>query len=153
MKKLAKVAMIAIPTLLLAACSSSDNMNKTTEQAQTFGNYTAQDLMQRYNTVLFGFNKYDIETNYQDLLDAHALYLTAKPSSKVLVEGYTDPRGTPEYNIALGQRRADAVVNYLTAKGVQGAQLSTVSYGEERPAVAGNTEADYAKDRRAVLVY
>ncbi|MGR6981033.1 peptidoglycan-associated lipoprotein Pal [Testudinibacter sp. P27/CKL/0425] len=152
MKKLAKVLMVAAPAFVLAACSSSSDDSAAT-QGQLYGNYTAEDLQQRYNTVYFGFDQYNIEGQYQQLLDAHSLYLTATPASKVLVEGHADERGTPEYNIALGQRRSDAVVSYLTGKGVSGSQLSTVSYGEEKPAVLGHTEADYAKNRRAVLAY
>ncbi len=112
---------------------------------------TAQELQQRYNTVYFGFDKYDIQPEYAQLLDAHAQYLTDTSSKYKLKVILT--RGTPEYNIALGQRRADAVKSYLEGKGVQGGQLSTISYGEEKPAVLGHTEADYAKDRRAVLAY
>ena len=114
---------------------------------------SVQDLQQRYNTVYFGFDKYSIEGEYQTLLDAHAAYLNATPAAKVLVEGNADERGTPEYNIALGQRRADAVRNFLGAKGVQAGQVSTVSYGEEKPAVLGHDEAAYSKNRRAVLAY
>lgn len=153
MKKFVKVLMIAAPALVLTACGSSSDESSSQNNGQMFGSYSAQDLQQRYNTVYFGFDQYSIEGQYQQLLDAHALYLTATPASKVLVEGNTDERGTPEYNIALGQRRADAVVSYLVNKGVNGNQLSTVSYGEEKPAVLGHTEADYAKNRRAVLAY
>ncbi|PJG84611.1 peptidoglycan-associated lipoprotein Pal [Conservatibacter flavescens] len=155
MKKFAKVLFVA-PALLLAACSSSSNnadANATgANNGQTFGGYSVQDLQQRYNTVYFGFDKYDVAGENAQLLDAHAAYLVATPASKVVIEGHTDERGTPEYNIALGQRRADAVQSYLSAKGVNG-QTSTVSFGEEKPAVLGHTEADYAKNRRAVLAY
>lgn len=151
--KLAKLLLVA-PVLALAACSSSDNDANATNganAAQQFGGYSVEDLQQRYNTVYFAFDRYDIEGEYQQLLDAHAAYLTATPSAKVLVEGNADERGTPEYNIALGQRRADAVKNYLSAKGAN--NISTVSYGEEKPAVLGHDEAAYAKNRRAVLAY
>lgn len=151
--KLTKLLLVA-PVLALAACSSSDNdASGTAGAGQTFGGMSVQDLQQRYNTVYFGFDRYNIEGEYQTLLDAHAAYLTATPAAKVLVEGNADERGTPEYNIALGQRRADAVQAHLTAKGVNAAQVSTVSYGEEKPAVLGHTEAEYAKNRRAVLEY
>ena len=151
--KLAKLLLVA-PVLALAACSSSDNDANATNGAnagQQFGGYSVEDLQQRYNTVYFGFDKYNIEGEYAQLLDAHAAYLTATPAAKVLVEGNTDERGTPEYNIALGQRRADAVKSYLAAKGAN--NVSTVSYGEEKPAVLGHDEAAYSKNRRAVLVY
>lgn len=154
MKKLAKVLMIAAPAFVLAACSSSSdnanaNANANTNAGQ-FGGMTAEDLQTRYNTVYFGFDSYAVEGEYQQLLDAHAAYLTSA-NGKVTVAGHADERGTPEYNIALGQRRADAVKNYLATKGAN--QVSTVSYGEEKPAVLGHTEADYAKNRRAVLEY
>ncbi|MDG6895883.1 peptidoglycan-associated lipoprotein Pal [Volucribacter amazonae] len=151
MKKFAKVLFVA-PALLLAACSSSNDSDANANAAQTFGGYTVQDLQQRYNTVYFAFDKYDVNNEGALLLDAHAAYLSANPATKVLIEGYTDERGTPEYNIALGQRRADAVQSYLSAKGV-GAQTSTISFGEEKPAVLGHDEAAYAKNRRAVLAY
>jgi peptidoglycan-associated lipoprotein len=72
---------------------------------------------------------------------------------KVLVEGHADERGTPEYNIALGERRAKAVVTYLENMGVSSAQLSVVSYGEEKPMIKDRSENAFAKNRRAVLVY
>ncbi|WGE32741.1 peptidoglycan-associated lipoprotein Pal [Actinobacillus genomosp. 2] len=156
MKKLAKVLMIAAPAFVLAACSSSsDNANANANGANgaaagQFGGMSAQDLQTRYNTVYFGFDSYAVEGEYQQLLDAHAAYLTSS-NGKVTVAGHADERGTPEYNIALGQRRADAVKNYLATKGAN--QVSTVSYGEEKPAVLGHSESDYAKNRRAVLEY
>lgn len=156
MKKLAKVLMVAAPAFVLAACSSSNdqasaNANATVaDNAQTFGGLSAADLQTRYNTVYFGFDRYTVEGEYQQLLDAHAAYLNAS-QGKVTVAGHADERGTPEYNIALGQRRADAVKSYLAAKGAS--NVSTVSYGEEKPAVLGHSEADYQKNRRAVLEY
>ncbi|MFD0965595.1 peptidoglycan-associated lipoprotein Pal [Seminibacterium arietis] len=152
MKKFAKLLVVAGSVAVLAACSSSKN-ETADANGQTFGGYSVQDLQQRYNTVYFGFDKYAVEGEYAQILDAHAAYLNATPASKVSVEGHADERGTPEYNIALGQRRADAVKNFLSAKGVQAGQVSTVSYGEEKPAALGHDEAAYSKNRRAVLVY
>ncbi|MDO5055663.1 MAG: peptidoglycan-associated lipoprotein Pal [Pasteurella oralis] len=150
MKKLTKVLLVAGSVAVLAACGSS---KKDESVGQMFGGYSVQDLQQRYNTVYFGFDKYNIEGEYVQILDAHAAFLNAMPTTKVVVEGNTDERGTPEYNIALGQRRADAVQSYLSAKGVQAGQVSTVSYGEEKPAVLGHDEAAYSKNRRSVLAY
>lgn len=157
MKKLAKVLMIAAPAFVLAACSSSNdnasanaNAKATADNGQTFGGLSVQDLQTRYNTVYFGFDRYTVDGEYQQLLDAHAAYLTAS-QGKVTVAGHADERGTPEYNIALGQRRADAVKSYLATKGAN--NVATVSYGEEKPAVLGHSEADYQKNRRAVLEY
>ena len=153
MKKLAKVLMVAAPAFVLAACSSSsDNAaaNANTNAGAQYGGMSAQDLQTRYNTVYFGFNKYNVEGEYRTLLDAHAELLKATKAN-VTVAGHADERGTPEYNIALGQRRANAVQNYLAQQGAS--NVATVSYGEEKPAVLGHTEADYAKNRRAVLEY
>ena len=153
MNKFVKSLLVAGSVAALAACSSSNNDAAGNGAGQTFGGYSVADLQQRYNTVYFGFDKYNIEGEYVQILDAHAAYLTATPSAKVLVEGNTDERGTPEYNIALGQRRAEAVKGYLAGKGVEAGKLSTVSYGEEKPAVQGHDEAAYSKNRRAVLAY
>ena len=151
MNKFVKSLLVAGSVAALAACSSSSN--DAGANGQTFGGYSVEDLQQRYNTVYFGFDKFNIEGEYVQILDAHAAYLNATPASKVVVEGNTDERGTPEYNIALGQRRADAVKSFLAGKGVEGSKVSTVSYGEEKPAVLGHDEAAYSKNRRAVLAY
>ena len=151
MNKFVKSLLVAGSVAALAACSSSSN--DAGANGQTFGGYSVEDLQQRYNTVYFGFDKYNIEGQYVQILDAHAAYLNATPASKVVVEGNTDERGTPEYNIALGQRRADAVKSFLAGKGGEGSKVSTVSYGEEKPAVLGHDEAAYSKNRRAVLAY
>ena len=153
MNKLTKALLVAGSVAVLAACGSSNKTENDNGNGQTFGGYSVQDLQQRYNTVYFGFDKYNIEGEYAQILDAHAAYLTATPAASVRVEGNTDERGTPEYNMALGERRAHAVQSFLTSKGVQGSQISTVSYGEEKPAVLGHDEAAYSKNRRAVLAY
>ncbi len=146
--------MIVVPAFALAACSSSTKVDTGSAEATgTFGGMSAQELQQRYNTIYFGFDRYEVEGEYQQILDAHAQLLAANTATRVAIEGHADERGTPEYNIALGQRRADAVQRYLSAKGVNPAQLSTVSYGEEKPAVLGHSESDHAKNRRAVLAY
>ncbi|QLB40972.1 peptidoglycan-associated lipoprotein Pal [Mannheimia pernigra] len=153
MKKFAKVLMIAVPAFALAACSSSSDNKSTNASVNAvgeFGGLTAEQLKAQYNTVYFGFDSYAVEGEYRQLLDAHA-QLLAQTQGKVTIAGHADERGTPEYNIALGQRRADAVKSYLSAKGAN--NTSTVSYGEEKPAVLGHTESDYAKNRRAVLEY
>ena len=147
--------MVAAPAFVLAACSSSSdnaaaNGNATAQPEAQFGGMSAQDLQTRYNTVYFAFDKYNVEGEYRQLLDAHAELLKATKAN-VTVAGHADERGTPEYNIALGQRRANAVQNYLAQQGAT--NVATVSYGEEKPAVLGHTEADYAKNRRAVLEY
>lgn len=103
--------------------------------------------------VYFDFDKSEIKPEAVPVLRAHAEYLMNHPDARVLIEGHCDERGSREYNIALGERRANAVKSFLEAEGVDGVQLSTISYGEERPAVEGHNEAAWAKNRRAVLVY
>lgn len=168
--KVLKGLMIALPVLLAAACSSksgsdSDQANignvDGSNGMTNNGSYSSADeqarlqmqALQNNNVVYFGFDKYDISSEYAQMLDAHANFLRSNPSYKVKVEGHADERGTPEYNIALGERRASAVQMYLQGRGVSADQISIVSYGKEKPAVLGHDESAYAKNRRAVLVY
>lgn len=110
------------------------------------------DLRQRH-IVYFGFDQQNVTAQYGELLQDHANFLIDNPSVKVLIEGHADERGTPGYNIALGERRAKAVEKYLNNIGVSAEQISIVSYGEEKPVDTSHTEAAFAKNRRAVLVY
>src|SRR5487761_2603078 len=104
-------------------------------------------------TIYFDFDKSDIQPQYDDIIAAHAKTLTANPTLKIKLEGNTDERGTREYNIGLGERRAQAVRRALMLHGVADSQITTVSYGSERPAVEGDTEAAWSKNRRVDLVY
>lgn len=104
------------------------------------------------HVVYFAFDSSAIDPQYLPLLKAHAAMLNANPSQHVTIQGNTDERGTREYNIALGERRAKAVEAYLEAEGVNPAQISTISFGEERPVALGHNPAAWAKNRRAVLV-
>ncbi|MGD8378199.1 MAG: peptidoglycan-associated lipoprotein Pal [Gammaproteobacteria bacterium] len=103
--------------------------------------------------IYFAFDKSDIQPDYLDLLSKHAQYLIDHPDVKVRLEGHTDERGSREYNIALGDRRAQAVRRFLLFQGVRSDQITTVSYGEERPADPGHNEQAWAKNRRVELVY
>ena len=103
--------------------------------------------------VYFDFDKSDVKPEFLDTLTAHAKYLVANPTQKIRIEGYTDERGTVEYNIALGDRRAQAVRRFMLFQGVNADQITTVSYGEAHPADAGHDETAWAKNRRAVVVY
>jgi peptidoglycan-associated lipoprotein len=103
--------------------------------------------------VYFDFDNSEIKGEGTDIVAAHAKYLAANPSTRVRLEGHTDERGSREYNIGLGERRAQAVRRALLLQGAADAQISTVSYGEERPAVAGHDEAAWAKNRRVEIVY
>ncbi len=103
--------------------------------------------------LYFEFDSSDIRAEDQALVAAHAQVLSANPSLRVRLEGHTDERGTREYNIGLAERRSQAVRRALALQGAADAQLSTVSYGEERPAAAGDDEAAFAQNRRVELVY
>lgn len=103
--------------------------------------------------IYFEFDRSDIPTEYLDLLGKHAEYLIDHPGVKVRLEGHADERGSREYNIGLGDRRAQSVRRILLFQGVANDQVTTVSYGEERPAVEGSTESAYAKNRRVEIVY
>lgn len=170
LNKVLKGLMIALPVMAIAACSSHKNASNengegmlgagTGADANGQGNMSSEEQarlqmqqLQQNNIVYFGLDKYDVSSEFAAMLDAHANFLRSNPSYKVTVEGHADERGTPEYNIALGERRANAVKMYLQGKGVSADQISIVSYGKEKPAVLGHDEAAYAKNRRAVLVY
>jgi peptidoglycan-associated lipoprotein len=103
--------------------------------------------------VYFDFDSAVIQGAGVDVVAAHAKYLAAKPQARVRLEGNTDERGSREYNIGLGDRRAQAVRRALLLQGVTEGQLTTVSYGEERPADPGHDEAAWAKNRRVEIVY
>jgi peptidoglycan-associated lipoprotein len=103
--------------------------------------------------IYFDFDKSDIKPEFAPIVQANAQFLVAHPEAKLKLEGNTDERGTREYNIGLGERRAQAVRRALMLQGVADTQLATVSFGAERPAVAGDDETAWAKNRRVELVY
>lgn len=103
--------------------------------------------------IYFDFDNADIRAEYRDVIAAHAQYLATSRTMKVRLEGHADERGSREYNIGLGERRAQAVRRALMLQGTGDGQLVTVSYGEERPAVTGSDEDAWAKNRRVELVY
>jgi len=112
----------------------------------------ADKLAQVGNTVFFGFDSAELSAEAQGTLDRQAAFLNVNPTLMIVVEGHADERGTREYNLALGDRRAVAVRDYLLAKGLNSARVRTVSYGKERPAVVGSNEDAWAKNRRAATV-
>ena len=104
------------------------------------------------DTVLFAYDSYEVDDTAKAILGKQAEWLARYPSVKVTVEGHTDERGTREYNLALGDRRANAAKNFLAAQGVSPARMQTISYGKERPVAEGSDDAAYAQNRRAVTV-
>lgn len=168
-----KVLSVCAAALLLAACStqqgneggaaSTDGSagNGNNGSASTAGGAgsnqivpgSAEDFITNAgDRVYFGYNSYDLDASAQATLQAQAMFLKNYPSATLVVEGHADERGTREYNLALGERRANSVKQYLAALGVQANRVEVISYGEERPAVVGQTEAAWGQNRRGVSV-
>jgi peptidoglycan-associated lipoprotein len=112
---------------------------------QAFQDFQNQD-------IFFDFDKYDLRMDARGVLDRKAGFLNQNSSVRSQIEGHCDERGTNEYNLALGERRANAAKQYLTTAGVSPARLTTISYGEERPLDPGHNEAAWARNRRAHFV-
>ena len=129
-----------------SAASSSSSTTAATQMSD------AEKLAQVGNTVYFGFDSSELDGEAQATLDRQAAFLNVNPTMVVIIEGHADERGTREYNLALGDRRAVSVRDYLLAKGLNAARIRTVSYGKERPAVVGSNEDSWAKNRRAATV-
>ncbi len=165
---------LVLAMLVLSGCSSTGGakdgaengagggMNgeggTTTSAAGNGGSWTGSPLddpnSPLYEKVIhFDFDSAEIRPEYVDTLRAHAEYLVNTPSARLVIEGHCDERGSREYNIALGERRANSVKRFMEAEGVSPVQLDTVSYGEERPVDPGHNEEAWAKNRRAELVY
>ncbi len=102
--------------------------------------------------VFFALDSYSIDSESQRILDAQAAWLGRNPNVRVTIEGHADERGTREYNLALGDRRANAARNYLQSRGVDPARMQTISWGKERPEALGSNESAWAQNRRAVTV-
>ena len=173
---ISKGLLIAVPMLALGACSSTndsdaDSTESTATEMAGEANtvetnvieaveLSAEELMvQEYTaailetTIYFEFDKSTIAPRLTTILDAHAKYLVANPDKSMVIEGHADEKGTPEYNIALGERRANSVSSYLENMGVAANQLSVVSYGEEKPVNFGHGADAHAENRRAELTY
>lgn len=137
--------------LALSACS-------TMSESSLFGGSECESKMARdfmenaEDRVFFAFDSSAISLDAAEVLDTQVKWLKDHEEVKVVVQGYCDERGTREYNLALGERRANAVKQYLVSKGVAADRISVISYGKERPAVLGSNEAAWAQNRRAVTV-
>ena len=163
--KAAKSAIVTAAVLLLAACSSAPapatsaggGSPAPTQQAvappagPTYGPGTAEQFNQEVGAVVyFDFDKYDLSPEARAQLEKQAGWLKQYANITVTVEGNCDERGTREYNLALGERRATSAKNYLVALGIDPNRIQTISYGKERPAVPGSDEAAWAQNRRDV---
>jgi peptidoglycan-associated lipoprotein len=169
MKNLIVTALLVTSLTLLAGCPSKpkeqpqppaeqstadtsgvDNAGADMDSTESAG--PSGELLSK-RIVYFDFDRAEIRADSQSVVAAHAGYLAKNPSQKVRLEGHADERGSREYNIGLGERRAQAGRRALLLQGVGEVQLSTVSYGEERPAAAGSDEQAYALNRRVEIVY
>lgn len=158
MKK--SVLALAASLLLLAACdsSSTDSASKNGSGAngngmdggsKVLGQVNGQDVTDR---IFFATDSSVVDAQGQSALDKQAAWLKSNTSTNITVEGHADERGTREYNIALGERRATAAKSYLVSQGVPAGRISTISYGKERPSTTGNDEGAWSQNRRAVTV-
>jgi peptidoglycan-associated lipoprotein len=178
MKRILSIALLMAGAALLSGCPKKHNVieppaagtqvpgsGATEEGASTSGRAlngadgTQGDSMGgttgplARKVIYFDFDKSEIKAEFADVVAAHARNLTSHPNLKMKLEGNTDERGTREYNIGLGERRAQAVRRALMLQGVAESQLATVSFGAERPAAEGDDEAAWAQNRRVELVY
>jgi peptidoglycan-associated lipoprotein len=161
---------LAVAALLaLGACSSGVKLDDTANAGagkagigadpRSVTPVTAADPLNDPNSplakrsVYFDFDSYTVKSDYQGLLTAHAKYLGGSKGRKILIQGNTDERGTSEYNLALGQKRAEAVRRSLASMGVPDSQMEAVSLGEEKPKALGHDEASWAENRRADINY
>jgi peptidoglycan-associated lipoprotein len=135
------------------AQSGVSTVNLATPRSGTAGAVAGAAAMTApsQRVVYFDFDSFVIKDEFQSLLDGHAKVLARTSGKRMVIEGHTDERGGREYNLALGQKRAEAVVKSLALLGVPEGQLEAVSFGEERPAAAGGDEAAWARNRRAEL--
>ena len=164
-KKVALTASMVMTLALIAGCSSNKANDSANQNAgagmsgngssgydsSANGSGMDSDYAQAGRTVYFGFDQSTLSSEAQSVLD-HNIAKLKNGTQPIRVEGHADERGTREYNLALGERRANAVAQYLVANGIAKSRLETISYGKERPADAGHDESAWAKNRRVELV-
>ena len=135
-----------------SAESSVASGSSSSSSSSSIGSIKSPDelLAKVGSTVYFDYDQSTLTAEAQATLDRQAAFLKASPSFRITIEGHCDERGTREYNLALGDRRASAARDYLVAKGINASRLSTISYGKERPSVGGSNETSYSLNRRSV---
>jgi peptidoglycan-associated lipoprotein len=162
-----KILSLFTALTLVAACSStSDQIGSSSSYGSSSGTSgvdtgtvsttpagTQEDLVVNAgDRVRFGYDSFELSADARGVLERQAAWLQSNGSVNVLIEGHCDERGTREYNLALGDRRASAAKNYLVALGIADSRISTISYGKERPIAFGSIAADWAINRRGVTV-
>ncbi|MCC6207568.1 MAG: peptidoglycan-associated lipoprotein Pal [Gammaproteobacteria bacterium] len=174
MKFFTKLSVAVLPLALLAACASTPDEQASSanggvqsmgssDGAQSMGADTSGAMQMNplddpnsllsKRVIYFDFDKADIRPEFRDIVQAHAAYLSQNGNVSVTLEGHADERGSREYNIGLGERRAIAVKNVLMLQGAGGSQIETVSYGEERPVAMGHDDQSWSQNRRVEIVY
>ena len=149
---------LAAVIISLGLSSCTDDKKKAAEPVAPVATETAAPAPNagqaelKTSTIYFGFDDYTLTSEAQSTLTAMAEGMKANKGAVIQIEGHCDERGTVEYNLALGERRAQSVKNFLTQLGVEAARLSTISYGEEKPVVQGHAEDAWVKNRRAEFV-
>ena len=133
--------------------STTTTTSPTTQPSITANPLTDPKNVLSKRSVYFDFDSNAVKDEYRGLIQAHARYMVDKKDTKIRVEGNCDERGSREYNLALGQRRAESVKKVMTVLGVQDGRIETVSFGEEKPAAPGHDEASWAQNRRGDIKY
>jgi len=167
--------LILLIAVFIAACSTSSGSKNESAAVEDQGTSASSSSAQSYGTgkessygiseldnpdsplakriIYFEYDSSEIQPQYRGVIEAHAQYLAANPDAVLSLEGHTDERGSREYNLALGERRSQAVKNQMTVLGATPEQIRTISYGEERPVAEGHEEASWSQNRRVELVY
>ncbi len=174
MLDLKKLVVIVSGALILTACGSSVKLdeNAPVEDKSASGSSSSMDSRQvgtvtagsldplsdpkgelAQRSVYFDFDSFVVSSQYEPVVQAHAKYLNSHKDKKVVIQGNTDDRGGREYNLALGQKRAEAVRKSMNVMGVSDSQIEAVSFGKEKPKATGNNDAAWAENRRADIVY
>lgn len=173
MKKASFISLISFIGTLFLGCQSADEFTRTSEEESALGKGeedarthgvdegggpragSLDDPQGRLSVrvIYFDYDSSEVKPEYRPAIEAHAQYLVQNPNAVMTLEGHTDERGSREYNLALGERRAQAVGRQLQLLGASTAQVRSITYGEERPVADGHDEQAYAVNRRAELVY
>ena len=171
-KSLSKYTIVLIMTLVLAACatapketastesttsSSSSSSSEVSKPQVVDGVYVGTDTVEMLavdvpDRIFFAYDSYSLTSGAQDTLSKQAKWLKANGSVTISIEGHADERGTREYNLALGDRRANAAKDFLMAQGISSSRITTISFGKERPANAASNKTAWAQNRRSVTV-
>ncbi len=151
--KITKITLAFLALFVVAGCNNTKRVSHVCAMNQSEEPSLMKDFeRQAGNAVWFAFNSSDLSEKAKEELQRQACWLSKHPHVKATVEGHCDERGTREYNLALGERRAQKAAEFLKHKGIEHHRVSTISYGKDRPAMMGNNEEAFAYNRRAVTV-